>query len=371
MHGIGAGMACQVSNVESCARMIAKYTPAGAKRVVVEKSTVPLETCISVSRILETCAKKGTEFSIVSNPEFLAEGTAMRDLANPDRILIGGSEQEAVETIASIYKHWVPDDRIIRTNTMSSELSKLVANAFLAQRISSINAISSLCEKTGADVDEVAHAIGADSRIGPKFLQASVGFGGSCFQKDVLNLVYLFRVHGLDEAARYWMSVIDINNWQRMRFARSIVQSMFDSVRSKKIAIFGFAFKKDTADIRETSAVPVAKLLLMDGAQLSVYDPKVSSKDIYHSLTEAMIDSPSVDVTASVEHATDAYAAATGAHAIVILTEWDEFIKLDYHRLHDVMMHPAFLFDGRRILKENESNLKEIGFEYHTIGSKL
>eukprot|EP01028_Stygiella_incarcerata_P010775 TRINITY_DN574_c0_g1_i1.p1 TRINITY_DN574_c0_g1~~TRINITY_DN574_c0_g1_i1.p1 ORF type:complete len:315 (+),score=67.45 TRINITY_DN574_c0_g1_i1:740-1684(+) len=238
-------------------------------------------------------------------------------------------------------------------------------------RISSINAISSLCEKTGADVDEVAHAIGADSRIGPKFLQASVGFGGSCFQKDVLNLVYLFRVHGLDEAARYWMSVIDINNWQRMRFARSIVQSMFDSVRSKKIAIFGFAFKKDTADIRETSAVPVAKLLLMDGAQLSVYDPKVSSKDIYHSLTEAMIDSPSVDVTASVEHATDAYAAATGAHAIVILTEWDEFIKLDYHRLHDVMMHPAFLFDGRRILKENESNLKEIGFEYHTIGSKL
>eukprot|EP01028_Stygiella_incarcerata_P000057 TRINITY_DN1009_c0_g2_i1.p1 TRINITY_DN1009_c0_g2~~TRINITY_DN1009_c0_g2_i1.p1 ORF type:complete len:463 (-),score=112.78 TRINITY_DN1009_c0_g2_i1:303-1691(-) len=367
MHGVGAGMACHIANVESCARAIARNTPEGVKRIVVEKSTVPVRTCESIKKILQACKKPGASFSILSNPEFLAEGTAMADLANPDRVLIGGDDEASVEVLASVYRNWVPAERIVRTHTMSSELTKLTANAFLAQRISSINAISALCEKTGADVDEVSLAIGMDSRIGPKFLRASVGFGGSCFQKDVLNLVYICRFYGLEEAARYWMSVIDINEWQRHRFARHVVQSMFDSVRGKRIAMFGFAFKKDTSDIRETSAIPIAKLLLMDGARLSIYDPKVLSDDIFGSLTDALKDSDGIDVSRSIEHAEDAYSAAKGAHAILILTEWDEFKELDYSKLFDSMEHPSFVFDGRRILKHLP--LKDIGFIVHMVGS--
>ena len=313
--------------------------------------------------------KNGVDFQVVSNPEFLAEGTAMIDLGNPDRILIGGEKtyegEKAVETIANIYSSWVPREKIIKTNIWSSELSKLAANAFLAQRISSINSISALCEATGADIEEVALAIGMDSRISSKFLKSSIGFGGSCFQKDILNLVYLCEHFGLHEVAAYWEQVVTMNAYQKRRFTQHIVKSLFNSVAGKRIAVFGFAFKKDTNDTRESAAITVCRDLLAEQALISIYDPKVESNKIYAELN---INKGSQDARHP-KHgiaAKDAYEAAEGAHAIVVLTEWDEFKDLDYERIFQSMLKPAFIFDGRNIL--DLEKLQSIGFEVFGIG---
>ena len=289
-------------------------------------------------------------------------------MENPDRILIGGEQtpegQAALEALVSVYANWVPREKIITTNLWSSELSKLVANAFLAQRISSINSISALCEATGADVDEVARAIGFDSRIGSKFLKASVGFGGSCFQKDILNLVYLCESFNLPEPAAYWRSVVTMNDWQKSRFVEKIVRTLFNTVAGKRIAILGFAFKKDTNDTRESPAIHVCRDLLREHAHLAIYDPRVSPDAIRNDLAHVGV-SPELIAT-NVEISTDPYAAAAGAHALVTLTEWDEFRTLDLPRIYDLMLKPAFVFDGRAVLP-NES-LKALGFESFVIG---
>jgi UDPglucose 6-dehydrogenase len=359
-YGMGAGRAADLRYVENCARMIAEV--ATGDKIVVEKSTLPVRTAESIKRILESNAR-GRCFQILSNPEFLAEGTAMADLKEPDRVLIGGDPtpegEAAVAKLVDIYAAWVPRERILTSNVWSSELSKLTANAFLAQRISSINAISALCEATGADVDEVAHAIGTDSRIGTKFLKASVGFGGSCFQKDILNLVYLCEHFGLPEVAAYWNSVVSMNDHQKHRFCRRIISSMFNTVSDKKLAVLGFAFKKDTNDTRESAAIYICRDLLDEQAHINIYDPKVSEEQIRRDLGVAPDDS-------AVTVCPDAYAATKDAHGILVLTEWDEFRDLDYERIHDAMNLPAFLFDGRNLL--DLPALRKIGFEAWGIG---
>ncbi|XP_009573628.1 PREDICTED: UDP-glucose 6-dehydrogenase isoform X2 [Fulmarus glacialis] len=312
--------------------------------------------------------------SVLSNPEFLAEGTAIKDLKNPDRVLIGGDDspegQKAVRALCAVYEHWVPKEKILTTNTWSSELSKLAANAFLAQRISSINSISALCEATGADVEEVARAIGTDQRIGNKFLKASVGFGGSCFQKDVLNLVYLCEALNLPEVARYWQQVIDMNDYQRRRFASRIIDSLFNTVADKKIAILGFAFKKDTGDTRESSSIYVSKYLMDEGAKLHIYDPKVPKEQIILDLSHPGVSEDN-QVSRLVTISKDPYEACDGAHALVICTEWDMFKELDYERIHKKMLKPAFIFDGRRVLDDLHNELQVIGFQIETIGKKV
>lgn len=358
-YGHGAGRAADMTFIESVARTIAEH--AQSPKIIVEKSTIPVKTAESIKAIL-SANSNGVTFEVLSNPEFLAEGTAVRDLENPDRVLVGGERtpggQKALETLASIYGRWVPQDRIIRTNLWSAELSKLVANAFLAQRISSINSISALCEATGADVDEVAHAIGCDSRIGAKFLRSSVGFGGSCFQKDILNLVYLCEHFGLPEVASYWESVVKMNDWQKGRFSKRIVRDLFNSVSGKKIAILGFAFKKDTNDTRESPAISVCRDLVAEHAKLSIYDPKVPADEILHDLGAGV--APKVTVCS------DPYEALEGAHAIAVLTEWDEFKTLDFERVYAGMPKPAFIFDGRNIL--DLARLRAIGFKVYGIG---
>ncbi|MFH1499123.1 MAG: UDP-glucose 6-dehydrogenase, partial [Verrucomicrobiota bacterium] len=345
-YGVGAGRAADLRYIESVARTIAEV--ATTPKIIVEKSTIPVKTAETIQQILQANGN-GCACQVLSNPEFLAEGTAVADLLNPDRVLIGGERtpegDAAVETLVSVYARWVPRERIITTNLWSSELSKLVANAFLAQRISSINSISALCEATGADVDEVANAIGKDSRIGPKFLKASVGFGGSCFQKDILNLVYLCQKFGLPEVAAYWESVVGMNNWQKQRFAAKVVSTLFNTVAGKKIAVLGFAFKKDTNDTRETAAISVCADLLAEQANVVVYDPKVPAAKINADVLGAGAPADPRLTTAA-----DAYAACEGAHAVVVLTEWDEFKTLDFQRIHAGMQKPAFLFDGRNIL---------------------
>ncbi|KAM6135926.1 UDP-glucose 6-dehydrogenase isoform X2 [Numenius arquata] len=312
--------------------------------------------------------------SVLSNPEFLAEGTAIKDLKNPDRVLIGGDDspegQKAVRALCAVYEHWVPKEKILTTNTWSSELSKLAANAFLAQRISSINSISALCEATGADVEEVARAIGTDQRIGNKFLKASVGFGGSCFQKDVLNLVYLCEALNLPEVARYWQQVIDMNDYQRRRFASRIIDSLFNTVTDKKIAILGFAFKKDTGDTRESSSIYISKYLMDEGAKLHIYDPKVPKEQIILDLSHPGVSEDN-QVSRLVTISKDPYEACDGAHALVICTEWDMFKELDYERIHKKMLKPAFIFDGRRVLDDLHNELQVIGFQIETIGKKV
>ena len=359
-YGAGAGRAADLRFIEKCARKIAEVCD--GDKIVVEKSTLPVRTAESIKRILESNAK-GRKFQILSNPEFLAEGTAIADLQAPDRVLIGGDQtpegKAAIQKLVDVYAAWVPRERILTTNLWSSELSKLTANAFLAQRISSINAISALCEKTEANVDEVAHAIGTDSRIGPKFLKSSVGFGGSCFQKDILNLVYLCEHFGLPEVAAYWNSVIEMNYYQKRRFARNVVSTLFNTVSEKKIAVLGFAFKKDTNDTRESAAIYVCGDLLEEQANLSIYDPKVPGSQIRKDLA---LDEDDTSVTVCA----DAYEATKDAHAVLILTEWDEFKALDYQKVYDSMHLPAFLFDGRDIL--DLEALREIGFEVKGIG---
>ena len=359
--GVGAGRAADLRYIESAARMIAEVGE--GPKIIVEKSTIPVKTAEAMSTILRSNSKNG-RFQVLSNPEFLAEGTAIADLLNPDRILIGGDRtpagEAAMETLAGIYARWVPRERIITTNLWSSELSKLVANAFLAQRISSINSISALCEATGADVDEVANAIGRDSRIGPKFLRASVGFGGSCFQKDILNLVYLCEHFGLPEAAAYWEGVVRMNDWQKSRFTRKIVSTLFNTVSGKRIAVLGFAFKKDTNDTRESPAIAVVRGLLDENATVVVYDPKVPAADIRRDA----LGSDHADERLVVAHS--AAEAAAGAHGLAVLTEWDEFAVLDFPAIYAAMQKPAFVFDGRNVLPRAE--LERIGFRVFAIG---
>jgi len=359
-QGIGAGRAADLRYVESAARRIAELSE--GPKIIVEKSTIPVKTAEAMLTILHANSKFG-QFQVLSNPEFLAEGTAVEDLICPDRVLIGGEDTEggraAMQTLVGIYARWVPRDRILTTNLWSSELSKLVANAFLAQRISSINSISALCEATGADVDEVGNAIGKDSRIGPKFLKASVGFGGSCFQKDILNLTYLCQHFGLPEVSAYWESVVKINDWQKHRFAERIVRELFNTVTGKRIAILGFAFKKDTNDTRETAAIAVCQDLLAEGAEVVVYDPKVREEEIRQNVLGSGTNE-NLKIVRSAEE------AATGAHAIAILTEWDEFKTLPYAGFFESMPKPAFIFDGRNILPHAE--LRDIGFRVFPIG---
>lgn len=359
-YGVGAGRAADLRFVEKCSRTIAKV--AQGDKIVVEKSTLPVRTAESIKRIL-TANSQGRDFQILSNPEFLAEGTAVSDLESPDRVLIGGDPSEegqvAVQKLLDLYANWVPKERIITTNLWSSELSKLTANAFLAQRISSINSISALCEATGADVDEVAHAIGTDNRIGPKFLKASVGFGGSCFQKDILNLVYLCEHFGLPEVANYWDSVIAMNDYQKKRFSKRVLNGLFDTVTDKKIALFGFAFKKDTNDTRESAAIYVGKDLLEEQANLAIYDPQVKKAQILKDLAVTEEDS-------AVTIYDDPYEAAKGAYAILILTEWDVFKTLDYGAIYKEMQQPAFIYDGRNIL--DIKALRALGFDANGIG---
>ena len=363
-YGVDAGRAADLKYIELCARDIAEHSD--RSKIVVEKSTIPVRTAESLKAVLSANSNEDIGFQVLSNPEFLAEGTAMEDLDDPDRVLIGGEEtpegKAAMETLADVYATWISRDKIIQTNLWSSELSKLVANAFLAQRISSINSISALCEETGANVDEVASAIGKDSRIGPKFLKSSVGFGGSCFQKDLLNLVYLCEHFGLPEVAQYWKSVIDMNDWQKRRFSTRIINSLFNTVNGKRIAILGFAFKKDTNDTRESPAIYVGRDLLEEEANLAIFDPKVTSDQIYLDLGAK--SAPSLEE--KIEICSDAYEAAEGAHALAILTEWDEFRDLDYGKIYDRMMKPAFIFDGRNIA--NRKELVDIGFKVYAIG---
>jgi UDPglucose 6-dehydrogenase len=365
-YGVGKGMAADLKYVELCARQIANV--ATGNKIVVEKSTLPVRTAQSIRTILDA-ESNGLQFQVLSNPEFLAEGTAVSDLLNPDRVLIGGSEEEggqaAVRALVEIYARWVDRSKILTTNIWSSELSKLTANAFLAQRVSSINAISALCEKSGADVDEIARAIGMDSRIGPKFLKASVGFGGSCFQKDILNLVYIARSYGLTEVADYWEQVISMNDYQKRRFAENIVNRLFNTVSGKKIAIMGWAFKKDTNDTRESAAIYVADYLLNEQAELWVYDPKVKAERVYADLD--YLNTRGEDENRKlVKVVRDPYEAMQGAHAVAVLTEWDEFKAYDWQRVYDDMKKPAFLFDGRNILDRNK--VKALGFEFEAIG---
>ena len=368
--GIGAGRAANLEFIEKCARQIAKCSK--GHKLVVEKSTLPVRTAEAVKRILSSSAN-GATFDVLSNPEFLAEGTAVQDLLQPDRVLIGGESLEAVERLAQVYARWIPRDRILTTNLWSSELSKLAANAFLAQRVSSINAISALCEATGADVDEVAKAIGTDSRIGPKFLKSSVGFGGSCFQKDILNLVYLCEHFGLREVAQYWEQVVVMNDYQKRRFSERIVRTMFNTVSDKKIAIWGFAFKKDTNDTRESAAIHVCRDLLEERARLVIYDPRVPESQIRSELELLFADSVgglSVKhqklIETNVNVVGDVYSSTNDAHAIAVLTEWDEFKTVDSSRIFQGMRQPAFIFDGRNILDRDK--LVKIGFEVHSIG---
>lgn len=358
--GIGAGMAADLQYWEKTARQILKC--ATSDKIIVEKSTLPVRTAQAMERILFS-ENTGVQFEVLSNPEFLAEGTAIKDLESPDRVLIGSRQTEsglkACAELAEIYSGWVPKDRILTTDIWSSELSKLVANAFLAQRISSINSIASLCEKTEADVSQVARAVGMDPRIGSRFLNASVGFGGSCFKKDILNLVYMCRHYGLNEVANYWEAVVSINEYQKEHFIITMLTAMFNTLAGKRICLFGFAFKADTGDTRESPAIYIAKRLVEEQAYLVVTDPK--------ALLNAATDLKTIG--GKVDFIEDPYEAASGSHAIAIMTEWRQFQELDYERIFNSMVKPAFIFDGRNILDHDK--LYEIGFNVYPIGKPV
>ena len=355
--GVGSGMAADLQYWEKTARQILQYSE--SSKIVIEKSTLPVKTALAMENILNY-KSNSISFDVLSNPEFLAEGSAMKDLENPDRILIGSRETEsgmdARKTLVEIYANWVPQEKIITSNIWSSELSKIVSNAFLAQRISSINAISALCEKTDADITEVAKAVGMDSRIGGKFLNASVGFGGSCFKKDILNLVYLCRHHGLSEVADYWESVVRINQYQQERFIWSMLTTMFNTLADKKICLFGFAFKANTGDTRESPAIFIARRLLEEKAEIIITDPK--------ALKNARADLAGVEGKVSFEGDPDR--AAERCHAIAVLTEWDIYRNLDFQKIYDTMTKPASIFDGRNIL--DHKRCFDIGFNVYPIG---
>ncbi len=356
--GAGAGKAADLQFWEKTARDIIEYSE--DDKIVIEKSTLPVRTAAAMQRILSSNTK-GLKFEVVSNPEFMAEGTAVDDLQNPDRVLIGGMETPsgaaAIQRVVDIYLHWVPRERIKTTNLWSSELSKLAANAMLAQRVSSVNSLSALCEATDANISEVSAAMGLDSRIGGKFLKAGVGFGGSCFKKDILNLVYLCEFYGLPEVAAYWEQVVRINDYQQSRFVGKMVRQMFNTIADKRIAIFGFAFKADTGDTRESPAIHICRLLLAEHARLAIHDPQ--------ALANARIDLAGAE---GVEYCSDPYEAARGAHAIAVLTDWREFRELDYRKIFDEMAQPAFIFDGRNLL--DHAALYELGFNVYPLGRR-
>ena len=368
--GLGAGQASDLKWVEASARTVAKA--ARGHTIVVEKSTLPVRTAEVIQQILSASESIGVgetqpakSFSVLSNPEFLAEGTAIADLEKPDRVLIGGQDPEAIEALAAIYGQWVAPQKILRTNLWSSELSKLTANAFLAQRISSINSIAAFCEATGANVREVARAIGADSRIGEKFLQAGPGFGGSCFQKDILNLVYLCRHYGLEEVAAYWEQVVRLNHWQQQRIARLVISRLFGTVSGKRIAVLGFAFKADTNDTRESPAIRICRDLLEEGAVLQIVDPKVSDSQIAQDLGQ----SPGAgkgDGDGSWQHVPEVQQAASGADALLLLTEWQQFAVIDWPQVAAVMRQPAWLFDARA--KADGALARAAGLQVWTVG---
>ena len=365
-YGEGKGQAADLKFVELCARQIARVST--SDKIVIEKSTLPVRTAEAVKTILDSTGS-GVHFEVLSNPEFLAEGTAIDDLFKSDRVLIGGDQtpkgKEAINKLVEIYANWIPLDKIYTTNVWSSELSKLVSNAFLAQRISSINSISALCELTGADVDEVANAIGMDTRIGPKFLKSSVGFGGSCFQKDILNLVYIAKSLGLIEVSEYWNQVVKINNYQKERFAKHIMKSLFGTVSAKKITLLGWAFKKDTNDTRESAAIYIADMLIDNGAEIAVYDPKVTHQQMLADLDRINSRSSEQNLN-SLTYYSNPYQACADSHAIAIITEWDEFISYNWQKIHDSVVQPAKLFDGRNLL--DQKDLIDIGFEVYSIG---
>lgn len=354
--GTGAGKAADLQYWERCARLIAEH--ADGRRIVVEKSTLPVRAAEAIHKILQanSCGK---EFHVLSNPEFLAEGTAIKDLENPDRVLIGSMHtpdgHESMQNLVDIYARWVPREKILTTNVWSSEMSKLISNAMLAQRISSMNSVSALCERTGADVREVSNAVGMDSRIGSKFLRPGVGFGGSCFRKDILNLVYLCETYNLPEVAAYWEQVVKMNEYQERRFTEKMIRSMFNTISGKKIAMFGFAFKANTGDTRESPAIYIAKMLLEENALLTVYDPK--------ALENAKIDLAGYK---NVTFCEDPYEAVKDAHAVAVVTEWNEFSGYDYEKIFSLMKKPAFLFDGRNIL--DHERLFRMGFEVYPLG---
>ncbi len=361
--GIGAGYASDLKWIEASSRQIAEF--ARNHTIVVEKSTLPVKTAETIKSILNSSisGKKNIDyqnikktFSILSNPEFLAEGSAINDLENPDRVLIGGEDEESIKKLSKIYENWVDSEKIIETNLWSSELSKLVANAFLAQRISSINSISALCEATGANIKEVKKSIGTDRRIGNKFLEAGPGFGGSCFKKDILNLVYLSRFYGLNEVANYWEQIILINSWQQKRISELIIKKLYGTLSEKKLAIFGFSFKANTNDTRESPSISISNHLLDEGARLNIYDPQVSGKQISENLVDKEIDI-----------FMNPLEAAKDVDAIIIMTEWKEFNKLDWSQIFSLMRKPAWIFDTRLCLETD--NLRNIGFNIWSVGS--
>ncbi len=356
-YGTGAGMAADLQYWEKTARQIRES--AESHKIVVEKSTLPVKTALAMERIL-TSMDNGIRFDILSNPEFLAEGSAIKDMEYPDRVLIGSRKTpdglKAKDELVKIYANWVPGERIITSNIWSSELSKLVSNAFLAQRISSINSISALCEKTGANISEVSRAVGMDSRIGNKFLNASIGFGGSCFKKDILNLVYICRSQGLDEVADYWEGVVKINDYQKERFILNMLSTMFNTLAGKRICLFGFAFKANTGDTRESPAVSIAGRLVEEKADLIITDPQ--------ALKNARIALS--DVNGGINYVKDPYDATAGCDAIAVMTEWDIYSGLDFEKIYKSMTKPAFIFDGRNIL--DHEKLFGIGFNVYPIG---
>ena len=357
IKGFGAGQASDLKWVESSARQISKY--AKGKTIVVEKSTLPVKTASLIRQILEidNTNEQNKEFHVLSNPEFLAEGSAINDLQNPDRVLIGGSNKDAIKALVEIYSKWVPSAKILTTDLWSSELSKLIANAFLAQRISSINSISALCEMTGADIKDVSRAIGMDKRIGQFFLNSGPGFGGSCFKKDILNLVYICNHYGLKEVSQYWEKVIEINDWQKKRISKIFVEKLFGTISGKKIAILGFAFKANTNDTRESPSISICKDLLEEGARIFIYDPQVSNSQIGIDLN--ILESNQKESSfsnGSWSFSKSTYEAAENADAILILTEWDEFKFLDFERLSKIMRKPSWIFDTRSIINNEDAN---------------
>ncbi len=367
--GVGAGQASDIKWVEKSARQVAKY--ANGTTIVVEKSTLPVKTAETIKAILETSNQNQTingenkEFSVLSNPEFLAEGTAIKDLENPDRVLIGGDSQEAIKALESIYLNWINSEKIIKTNLWSSELSKLTANAFLAQRISSINSISAICEETGANIKEVAGAIGMDTRIGNKFLSAGPGFGGSCFKKDILNLVYLCNHFNLPEVAKYWQNVVEINEWQNHRISKVIVNKLFGTISEKKIAILGFSFKANTNDTRESPAIGICRDLIEEGSSLAIYDPRVEEKQIKLCL-ESMEEISNLNNLGNWHLSRSVIDAVTGADAIVITTDWTEFKSLKWEEISKKMRAPSWLFDTRNLVDIEE--VKKHGINFWGVG---
>ncbi|PWN88378.1 nucleotide sugar dehydrogenase [Acaromyces ingoldii] len=366
--GMGKGFAADLHYVEASTRLIASVS--SSSKIIVEKSTVPCRTAASMRTILEANARPGLHFDILSNPEFLAEGTAVQDLQNPDRVLIGSLKTKegelAARRLKDVYAHWVPREKVYTTGLWSSELSKLAANALLAQRISSINAMAAICEATGADVQEVAHACGLDKRIGPNFLKASVGFGGSCFQKDILNLVYLSESLNLPQVADYWKQVITMNEYSKSRFAQKVVSTLFNTITAKKVAVLGFAFKKNTGDTRESAAISLCRYFRQENAFVAIYDPKVPEAQIWLDLTEPGVVDDTKQVKEQVTIHKSVQSACKDAEAVVIATEWDEFKTLDWEAIYASMKKPAFVFDGRAIV--DPKKLRQVGFKVHTVG---